>query len=1406
MDFSGVASAAAVSTIKKTLQEQDGDAGAASPKPFNYNEWLAREQEEFEELRTYHLPLGTFEEYTFSDNTAAGSSSKRDAKDKDKEKYMFDRWHVSYLAPPKYKRKKQQQQTEYQSAKAREVRFTGVPLLTDRFEGLATPPHNMLCTRLEPYPLEEALNAGYRNLHKIGAVFGLDPADLARKLSCEFEPRMLDANESSDELNYIFMNARCLPCLPLYWVDFTAAFGDHTRFRELSASAKLLEVTKLHSLVSLPMTMQRLKYLISYTLRIPLSYVTTCMDMQNRQRATTDWCQGEYVWPYEQADMTPGQKMLHAFDYAKKYVRLIASKLEVEMSHMQSIVPGLNKQLQLQHQQQQPTEQQRQQKISEAVSKNYNLHRNDKREHDNMPDIWVRWVRHPETIRYFTYPVMEDLAVYFDRAQLLGLTVEQVYDLHDIVIGNSGRDEQQKCGPLSGAMALLLPGQRLFFKRCFQDNSHDQWLPGYCDLSSFISYPHCLTRRIRPTSIQELQLFNLFESVPKGIPATGIEQTNEHRPNNMAKSLDFDTLFTILVYHVIKWSYAQNYHAMIRMKDVLARVRLFMAFNTEADVAVLDSTLDERDLKPFQYDPLQSICTSLFQLLLCKYKECHMRGAGSQHLVTDRYLLPLVKQSLLWLAHPKMLGGGCVVLQTRYNRPWLPSYEPSMDCIMDSDLWDGIRIYTSISYLSKQAIVAGYRHVFDNSVREQRYSETDGGHVRVHPFAHHAWRQRWDKPLFNMMSELCSQVKDDWLCFSCDDPWTQIYGQQEQIEFGQHLDEDTRQTVLCSAVKHGWVVNSEDMTEERWDYVTREWRLLWQHLVAFGLPDPPPPISAGRLYFKPCSEQLMACEGTRCAVLPIMGQGGGGKSVIVGNIFTYPFNPQKYQLQCQDEYNDQVTGTMCSRVPDHLKRVVVASHSNHSYNFRRTMSSLSDKCGAEGKDYYIGTLHKLLSRHRAMCLNRKSLAQCPESEKAIKRRWRAEQELGYSPWSLVEQNCERCPMEHLECVYLEEIGVMNDNDFQQFMSMLRKCCPRLTHMGVLGDIDQLPPIGPGHIARDSLLGVGSNIVQHKHRVVAQELAAAQDKVLAGDTNIRWANGCSMFYFPCDEIANKDHAGILKARREKLRHPSDELVKQFEKAFDCGFTMTQAYHRSIMICWTRTLRDITAAEIDGLYLRARARDLGEEQKLWEHLTKAGKPLPDTYYAGQKIICKTNNLEGATTNQVLIVYDVLEGFIEHTPYTEVADLKDKMFKSLVQQLRSIAVAEPTEPSQAWLRRLIDQNQVSLERDVRRWTRTFLQRQKQAQNLEATALQDLRHYCQQQVNAMINGSEGPLITPAIAHSIMMYHPDTYDLRMLKCAAPELMSQAPDDAISCEVRGPYPVLVVVIVILTINVFFARL
>lgn len=1356
------------------------------PGPMTYHQWLDRELEVFEILRTYSLPLGTFEEYASDEAGRTQSSGTQ-------EQYMFDPWAVQYTAPPRYTSFKQSKGGKRETWQAPRQTFAGICVIDGEMEHVATPPHEVMCSRVrEPYDVSQAYSKGYRNIHGIGAVFGLRRGSHTF-MSCQHAPQMLPELEgfrvTEDMQGWrLFINARLLPTLPIYWVEFEAQQTDHTRFEQLGARCQLWDVTKICQIVSLPFNMTRLQYLLSHALRIPMNTVAECMQLSMADPKQQAWCDKAYE-PLSPETHTPAETMRHAFDYAKTYVRLISMKLD-------GMMDALGK-----HQKKNRTR-------KTVVPTNMDQYGDDDEDddddsdsddddeeldergqpHDNMPNAWIKWVRHPETVRYFAQPVLQYLGQFFDMALLLGFGVEQLYELYEIINeqGLALLGTERTIDP--DRPASLHPIHRMFFRRTFVHSDHNPWNPGYCDLSTFVSYPHALTRRIRPTSMPELQLMNLFEVADPTLGAN----PNEYRAAPLAQHLDLQLTITVLVYHVVKESYTRDSHPMMRMADVMARVKQYLNCNTGADMLVLSRTVEKMHLSKYgdSFRPIASICRTLCKLMreqaLVEYPHSKNRSGGVIEIMSLKQFIRAVRLALLRLASASGLGRGCIVLEDGTNVTFsLPECDNEEDALMlreevlsNEALWRKMRVYTTCSWLTQEAIIRGLEKIAKNWKTEQ--SLVPGGFGAVHPFSMYAWKQRWRAPVFNAMWEAYWCLLVEWEGYKSihemEHPEDPSLTEQDQLEFGNDLESfpDVCQDVV---MRGGFATPTE---------AKEVWAGLWEAMVRAGLPEPHELMmellsrqqqhnqQQGVQFkeFMPCSEQLLAAMATKRSFLTsILGQGGGGKSAATAHILFHSYIPRQV-LNAR-----RISVEQRRQQPSYLRKLVVASHSNHAYNFRNTMRRYFDGCQAEGQDYYIGTIHKLLARHRAMCLNRPGLRNCPGTRKALKERWKREEQMGQSPWCHVKAHCKLCCFEWVEEVYLEEVGVSNDPDFQRFVTMLHRCCPNLKRLINMGDFGQLPPIGPGHVARDLPLATGYVPTEHGHSFHELVLMQAGTSVQKGDKKMKWSDGKVMFYHPASRVTIKGWPGLLEARRLNQKHIVDVFLQLFEQRMGTTGTSTplrlsQCYLNTTTICWTNATRRMAAQLVDGMYLRERASALGELTELWNHLGKNGETMSGTFYPAQKIIVKSNTLKGSTTNQMLVVYDVLEGFVEHTPYQEVARLKDEMYKSLLDQLRVLSSSGPEVPPGIWVDKLINKDHASMFKDLRRWTRDFLSRQKTAQNLEATALQDVSMFAMREVRALMDVSEGRPQSPALGHSFLQYHPDTYARRLLQCEPPERMN----------------------------------
>lgn len=168
----------------------------------------------------------------------------------------------------------------------------------------------------------------------------------------------------------------------------------------------------------------------------------------------------------------------------------------------------------------------------------------------------VIFIRHPEVVGYFGNKYIRVLKNVYSEKWLLGLLVNELKELHDVMMLKNKRGQKKQLGLY-----------RLFFSPLFADN-RDPTFEDRLDLR-YVSYLHRYASFESPIEINELNFFDLINIY--NLYYKNDEETRALFNENMTHSM----LFDILVYHCIKNSYDEDKHTCIMINNLFSRISYF---------------------------------------------------------------------------------------------------------------------------------------------------------------------------------------------------------------------------------------------------------------------------------------------------------------------------------------------------------------------------------------------------------------------------------------------------------------------------------------------------------------------------------------------------------------------------------------------------------------------------------------------------------------------------------------------------------------------------------------------------------------------------------------------------------------------------------------------------------------
>lgn len=450
------------------------------------------------------------------------------------------------------------------------------------------------------------------------------------------------------------------------------------------------------------------------------------------------------------------------------------------------------------------------------------------------------------------------------------------------------------------------------------------------------------------------------------------------------------------------------------------------------------------------------------------------------------------------------------------------------------------------------------------------------------------------------------------------------------------------------AEKRGWSIDKQRRVADALNRMTAEQveaavvgRLLGdvdvgedqEHLELAG--EVSTPIYVSR--FEPCSEQRLVdhCVATR-PITNVLGAPGSGKSVAMSRIF------REYDWQ-----RGEVVGL-----------AFMGAHVN----------SLRKAIGIPNAP--VLTVHQFLMCHARTCCNEPDLM----DDARTARLRMAKREKNYpffGPLCYPEPTYGNCCCSRLHTVVIDEVGVMYEELFCQLLVVLNRCASAsFCRLVTGGDLLQMPPISPGHIARELVIGAGCIPMEHGHRFDNQGLVQLGRSILEGDLdNIEIDDGESKLYREC--AANW---------RNPVTTESDP-VNVVEELYRDG---TLDYLESMVICDGNKLANKLARHIDSYHLLAEARKKGKkaEQQLLRFYNGVdkdreaahyGRPLlwRNCYFPGQKIIFGRNVASmGLTNKEQLVIISIVEGSYVHIEDTQLASLYIQLFGEICKAIRELA----------------------------------------------------------------------------------------------------------------------------------------
>ena len=402
--------------------------------------------------------------------------------------------------------------------------------------------------------------------------------------------------------------------------------------------------------------------------------------------------------------------------------------------------------------------------------------------------------------------------------------------------------------------------------------------------------------------------------------------------------------------------------------------------------------------------------------------------------------------------------------------------------------------------------------------------------------------------------------------------------------------------------------------------------------------------------FELCSEQRLAqhCIDTQ-AVTNIYGAPGSGKSEVVANLY------RRYSTK-----KGRVVG--------------LAFMGAHINSLRKTISIQDDT------PLPLLTVHQFLRWHEMTCLNEPGLV-----DDALAARLRMAKQLRGAPFfgdlCYPEPCYGTCPLSFLHTVHVEEFGVVYEELFARLVATINRCAPNSCRLVTTGGLDQLPPISPGCIARELMIGFGVVPMEHGHRFDKLNLVKLGRAIVAGNIEKIEIDdgGESISFFPCSM---------------RWRSPeSMELdpVNVVEGLYRSG---AANYYDSMVICATNKLAAKLAHHIDSWHLLEEAKKRGSAavHRLLRFYNKVedgreaaryGRPLlwRNCYFPGQKIIFGRNvPTMGLTNKEQLVITSIVEGDYVHLEDETLASIYKQVFGEVCKEIRELASSVTEEDTDA------------------------------------------------------------------------------------------------------------------------------
>lgn len=198
----------------------------------------------------------------------------------------------------------------------------------------------------------------------------------------------------------------------------------------------------------------------------------------------------------------------------------------------------------------------------------------------------VQVQRHPGVVEYFTHPAFALLAKYRSRDWLYGLTVEEIYQLHDLLFDKEtlsqyesdhrrGLTERLRC-------RNLLPAYRLCFAPLMcddEDTDEAQDQANYLDVD-FTSYPHAFTSRKTSSVAREMSIHELLNYLDDVCP---LNDDNEYA-EGVKPILSEDEIFDVYLYYVIQTISYRDAHTCLRVADLFHRVQFDLGLTSMASL------------------------------------------------------------------------------------------------------------------------------------------------------------------------------------------------------------------------------------------------------------------------------------------------------------------------------------------------------------------------------------------------------------------------------------------------------------------------------------------------------------------------------------------------------------------------------------------------------------------------------------------------------------------------------------------------------------------------------------------------------------------------------------------------------------------------------------------------------